>query len=91
MLTVGQLTENFGLAELEKRTKLGMIKSDQFYYYKSAGGTEIDLVFEVDNTVYAVEIKSTRKPSPRDLQNLKRFRDRLAACILFFPKSVLFP
>lgn len=54
-----------------------MIKADQFYYYKSAGGNEIDLIFEVDNTVYAIEIKSNRKPSPRDLQNLRQFTDRL--------------
>ena len=73
----GQLTENFVLAELEKRRKLGMIKTDQFYYYKSTGGNEIDLVFIVDNTVYAIEIKSTRKPSPRDLQTLRKFNDRL--------------
>jgi len=73
----GQLIENFVLAEFEKRRKLGLIKTDQFYYYKSAGGNEIDLVFEVDNTVYAVEIKSTRQPSPRDLLNLRQFSDRL--------------
>ncbi len=54
-----------------------MIKTDQFYYYKSAGGNEIDLVFEVDNTVYVVEIKATRNPSPRDLQSLRQFSDRL--------------
>ena len=37
------MTENFVLAEFEKRRKLGMIKADQFFYYKSAGGNEIDL------------------------------------------------
>ncbi len=73
----GQLLENFVLAEFEKRRKLGRIKADQLYYYKSAGGNEIDLVFEVDNTVYAIEIKSNRKPSPRDLQSLRQFTDRL--------------
>jgi predicted AAA+ superfamily ATPase len=52
-VSAGQLLENFVLAEFEKRRKLGMIKSDQFYYYKSTGGNEIDLVFEADNTVYA--------------------------------------
>jgi predicted AAA+ superfamily ATPase len=72
----GQLLENFVLAELEKRRKLGMIGADRFYYYKSGGGHEIDLVFEVENTVYAVEIKSTRKPAPRDLSNLSNFTDR---------------
>jgi hypothetical protein len=72
----GQLFENFVLAEFEKRRKLGMIKTDQFCYYKSAGGNEIDLVFEADNTVHAIEIKSTQRPASRDLQNLKKFSDR---------------
>jgi len=76
-VSAGQLLENFVLAEFEKRRKLGMIRADQFYYYKSAGGNEIDLVFEADNTVYAVEIKSTRRPAPRDLHNLGQFSDRL--------------
>ena len=76
-VSTGQLIENFVLSEFEKRRKLGLIKADQFYYYRSAGGNEIDLIFEEDNTVYAVEVKSTRRPSPRDMQNLKQFTDRL--------------
>jgi len=74
---IGQIFENFVLAEFEKRRKLGMLRADQLYYYKSAGGNEVDLVFEVDNTVYAIEIKSTQRPAPRDLQNRKQFTDRL--------------
>ncbi len=84
----GQLIENFVISELEKRRKLGMIPADQFYYYKSVAGREIDLIFEVDNTVYAVEIKATKRPGPRDLQNLKQFEDRLKRPIkriLFYP------
>jgi predicted AAA+ superfamily ATPase len=76
-VSAGQLFENFVLAEFEKRRKLGMIKADQFYYYKSVGGTEIDLVFELDNTVYAIEIKSARRPARRDFRNLSQFSDRL--------------
>ena len=72
----GQLIENFVIAELEKRRKLGMIPTDQFYYYRSVAGREIDLVFEVDDTVYAVEIKATKRPGPRDFQNLKQFKGR---------------
>ncbi len=84
----GQLIENFVISELEKRRKLGMIAADQFYYYKSVAGREIDLIFEVDNTVYAVEIKATKRPGPRDFQNLKQFEDRLKRPIkriLFYP------
>ena len=45
-ITDGQRLENFVISELEKRRKLGLIESDGFYYYKSAAGREIDLVFE---------------------------------------------
>jgi predicted AAA+ superfamily ATPase len=84
----GQLIENFVLSELEKRRKLGFIRTDQFYYYKSVAGHEIDLVFEMDDTVYAIEIKATKRPSPRDVNNLKHFEDRLkrpVRRILFYP------
>jgi len=84
----GQLIENFVISELEKRRKLDMIPADQFYYYKSIAGREIDLIFEVDDTVYAVEIKATKRPGPRDFQNLKQFEDRLKRPIkriLFYP------
>jgi len=76
-VNTGQLLESFVLAEFEKRRKLGIIKTDQFYYYKSAGGHEIDLVFESADTVYAIEIKSTRRPAARDFHHLVRFTDRL--------------
>jgi predicted AAA+ superfamily ATPase len=82
----GQLLENFVIAELEKRRKLGMIHADQFYYYRSAAGREIDLVFEVANTIYAVGIKATKRPGPRDFQNLKQFEDRQTRSI----KKILF-
>jgi predicted AAA+ superfamily ATPase len=65
-----------------------MIPADQFYYYKSIAGREIDLIFEVDDTVYAVEIKATKRPGPRDFQNLKQFEDRRKRSvkrILFYP------
>ncbi len=75
-ISEGQLIENFVIAELEKRRKLGMIPAEQFYYYKSIGGREIDLVFELDDTIYAVEIKATKRPGPKDLQNLRQFENR---------------
>ena len=72
----GQLIENFVLAELEKRRKLGFIRADQFYYYKSAAGREIDLVFEMDDAIYAIKIKATKRPGPKALRNLRQFGDR---------------
>jgi predicted AAA+ superfamily ATPase len=84
----GQLIENFVISELEKRRKLKMIATDQFYYYRSAAGREIDLVFEVQDTVYAIEIKATKRPGPRDFQNLRHFEDSLkrpTKRFLFYP------
>jgi hypothetical protein len=69
----GQLLENFVIAEFEKRRKLNLLPVDQLCYYKSAGGHEIDLVFEMDDVVHAIEIKATRTPGPRDVRNLKQF------------------
>ncbi len=72
-ISMGQSVENFVISELEKRRKLGFIKSDQFYYYKSTGGAEVDLIFEQGKDLYAVEIKSVKSPSPRDVSNLINF------------------
>lgn len=72
-LNEGQLLENFVIAEFEKRRKLGFLKCDRLYYYKSVAGREIDLIFESENTVYAVEIKNTQKPSLWDVRNLIEF------------------
>ena len=76
-ITEGQLLENFVLAELEKRRKLGFIKADQFFYYKTKAGREIDLIFESENQLYAIEIKATQNPSQRDIKNLIEFEKQL--------------
>jgi hypothetical protein len=86
-ISEGQRLENFVLAEFEKRRKLGILPVEQFYYYKSAAGHEIDLVFEQEGAVYAVEVKATRNPGPRDLQHLKRFAnntDRPVKAFIFY-------
>jgi len=73
----GQRLENFVISEFEKRRKLNILPVDQFYYYKSAAGQEIDLVFEMDDTVYAIEIKASKFPGPKDFRNLRQFGTRL--------------
>jgi len=72
----GQLMESFVISELEKRRKLGFIKADTLYYYKSSAGHEIDVMFEQGNELYAIEIKAARKPGGKDLQNLRQFESR---------------
>ncbi|MCP4676601.1 MAG: ATP-binding protein [Deltaproteobacteria bacterium] len=74
-LTEGQRLENFVISELEKRRKLGFIECEQFYYYKSAAGREIDLIYESRGVLHAVEIKSTARPGRKDFRALREFRD----------------
>ncbi len=76
-LNDGQILENFVIAEFEKRRKLGFLKCDRLYYYKSAAGREIDLLFEIDDRLHAIEIKHTRNPAPRDVSNLVQFSKQL--------------
>jgi hypothetical protein len=73
----GQRIENFVISELEKRRKLGFLPVDRFYYYKSAAGHEIDLIFEMDGCLHACEIKATERPGPKDFSTLRNFKDRL--------------
>ena len=65
--------ENFVVAEIEKRRKLGFIKSEQLYYYKSVGGAEIDIIFEAEGAVHAIEIKASKVIDKRDCRNLIDF------------------
>jgi len=87
-LSEGQLLENFVVSEFEKRRKLGLIKCDRLYYYKSAAGREIDLIFENDGVINAVEIKNTLRPSTRDVRNLYEFSRGMKKKVkmyLFYP------
>ena len=87
-LNEGQLLENFVISEFEKRRKLGIIKCDRLYYYKSAAGREIDLIFESEDCIYAIEIKNVLRPSSRDVNNLVEFSKvmkKKTKMYLFYP------
>lgn len=72
-VSIGQQVENFVIAELEKRRKLGYIKTDQLYYYRNSGGREIDCIFEAGGIVHAIEIKSSETFDKRDISHLREF------------------
>lgn len=83
----GQLLENFVVAEIEKRRRLGQIDTDRLYYYQSSAGRKIDLIFEAHGFIHAIEIKNTSKPSLRDIKNLKDFKTQSrqpVRCYLFY-------
>lgn len=83
-LNDGQLLENFVIAEIEKRRKIGLIDADMLFYYKSGAGREIDLVFEMDGVIHAVEIKSTKNLDRRDVRNLIYFREHVNRSVRTF-------
>jgi len=72
-VSIGQQVENFVIAELEKRRKLGYIKTDQLYYYRNSGGREIDCIFEAGGIVHAIEIKASETFDKRDISHLLEF------------------
>jgi predicted AAA+ superfamily ATPase len=87
-LNEGQLLENFVISEFEKRRKIGLIKCDRFYYYKSAAGREVDLIFESEDHITAIEIKNTLRPSSRDVSTLVEFSRGMKKKVkmyLFYP------
>ncbi len=87
-LNEGQLLENFVISEFEKRRKLGLIKCDRLYYYKSAAGREIDLIIEERDEIHAIEIKNSLRPSNRDVSNLldiSRNMKKKVNMYLFYP------
>ncbi|MCB9029491.1 MAG: ATP-binding protein [Deltaproteobacteria bacterium] len=84
----GQLFENFVISEFEKRRKLGLIKTDNFFYYKSVGNNEIDLIYEEDGILHAIEIKASKKLRQKDFTNLKSFlkersEKKVKGCVIY--------
>ncbi len=58
----------------------------QILYWRTAAGQEVDVVIEAGDRLLGVEIKATRRPSPRDARHLRAFRDEyggaVAGCLL---------
>ncbi len=75
-LSPGPRFENFVISEVEKRRKLGFLQSDALYYYKSAGGLEIDLLWEEEEVLHALEIKCSPSVNPHDVRTLRRFSEQ---------------
>lgn len=53
----GQLFENFVIMDLIKNNSF-MVQKNQFYYWRSIDGVEIDLIIEKSNQLIPIEIKS---------------------------------
>jgi len=54
------------------------------YHWRSHGGAEVDLLIEMDNVYYPIEIKCKTRPSRGDVRGIQAFRET-------YPDAVLAP
>lgn len=66
----GAFFETFCVMEIVKSfANNGVIPP--IHFYRDSDGTEIDLLIDVDESIYPIEFKSTTSPNLKDLKNLK--------------------
>jgi predicted AAA+ superfamily ATPase len=69
----GSLFESAMVQELCKQAAASGI-TPEWYHWRSAGGAEVDLLLEIDDTLYPFEFKLTTRPSRRDVSGIAAFR-----------------
>ncbi len=53
--------------------------SSNAHYFRTSDGHEIDLLLDIDDELWAMEIKLTSSPSPSDMDRLDRAADMAGA------------
>ena len=51
------------------------LRRAELFYWRTAGGQEVDLVIEDGDRLLPIEIKATERPRLRDVRNLRTFRE----------------
>lgn len=70
--TSGHFLETFVISEIIKNMRNNIRKLNyKIFYYRDKDQKEVDLIFEMDNTVYPFEIKKTANPSNTMINNFK--------------------
>lgn len=69
----GGIFETFVVMEVMKNVQSWPIKPG-FYHFRSHGGAEVDLVLELNGTLFPIEIKSKSNPSRNDGRGIGAFR-----------------
>jgi len=52
------------------------------YHWRSHAGAEVDLLIEMDNVYYPIEIKCKTRPTKDDLRGIRAFRETYPALTL---------
>ncbi|MFN7906201.1 MAG: ATP-binding protein [Pseudobdellovibrionaceae bacterium] len=83
---IGQLFENLFITQLMTSLKSGDLEF-RLSSYRTDAGAEVDVVLEVNNKIYAIEIKSGQfaKSSLGGLRSFKKFVGQQVECIVVVP------
>lgn len=69
----GALFESAMMQEMHKQVSAQGIATS-WYHWRSAGGAEVDLLLEKDDTLFPFEFKLTTRPSKRDATGITAFK-----------------
>ena len=70
----GRLFETFVVMEIVKLIQQFNIQPN-LYHFRSHSGAKVDLILELDGTLFPIEIKSKTNPARRDIRGIAAFRD----------------
>lgn len=70
----GSLFESAVYSEIRKQCSL-MSPSPRLYHWRSHGGAEVDIIVELDNKYFPIEVKSKTNPEKRDIKGVLSFRE----------------
>lgn len=70
----GALWETLIVSEIRKQLSL-LASKPQMYHWRLHSGAEVDLLLEIDNKLYPIEIKLTSKPSKKHCRGFQSFRE----------------
>ena len=65
----GVLLENFVFTELKKRYRV----NEEFFYWRTLAGAEVDFVLNLSGRIIPVEVKATRMKSPAVTRSFRNF------------------
>lgn len=90
----GALLETAVVSEVVKRY-LHMGVEPQVYFWRTAAGSEVDLIIESEGKLIPIEVKMSATPRPAMAQGIKNFRrdmgDRASPGFLVFPGKNMLP
>ncbi len=78
----GEAFEHFIILEILRFIDYSQ-KDYKFYFYRTKGGAEVDLIIQSQKDIFAIEIKSSDAPDSSDLVGLKSFSKVVPEAKLF--------